>query len=152
MALLDFIKNRGEQRPAGEQRSQQQKPDNAKQMYTQKDAEDRANAKPIALDQKQEASVKEAGDLFRKGSASPEPGPEAPTPAPTESNTAPQQPMVQASMSQDKTAPALSPSSAQAGGLEKEQGVSVSEAPSPAQTPSPTQGKSPSRNPPSWDR
>ena len=47
MAFLEWIKNRGEHQPAGEQQSQQQ-PETAKQMYTRQDAEERVNAKPAS--------------------------------------------------------------------------------------------------------
>ena len=148
MALLDFIKNRGAQQPAPEQQTQQSSPENAKQMYTREAAEQKASAKPLALNAKDNAATKDAGDLFRQGTQSNEQAVSSPTPATTDSNTAPQQPMVQPSMNQDKDAPALSPTSAQAAGRESEQGVSVSEASSPSQTPSPARGQNHS----SWDR
>ena len=41
MAFLDFIKNRDLQRPAAEQQSQQQKPDNAREYFSRQDAQEK---------------------------------------------------------------------------------------------------------------
>ena len=147
MAMLDFIKNRQSQQ---QQTAEQPKPETAKQMFTREAGEERANQKPLQLTEKQEASVKEANGLFRQASDSKEQV--TPTPAPSGGATDPQQPMVQPSMNQDKAAPDMSPTSAQAGGREKQQGVSVSDAPTPTPTPSPGRGPSPTRTLPSWER
>lgn len=140
MALLDFIKNRGEQRPAAEQQSQQQRTDNAKQMYTHEAAQEKANARPVeAMSVEDQAQAKAIGEKMKSIPMEPETPPTSPAapssaPAPTE-GTDNQQAMKQLSMAQDKTAPDLSPSSAQMGMKE----VDAPAAPSvtPSSTPAP---------------
>jgi hypothetical protein len=143
MGLLDFIKNRNQ--PSAEPTTQP-KQETAKQMYTREAGEERAAAKPISLNEHHSAAATEANDLYRKGTQEGEHPAAASTPAPADSATDPQQPMVQPSMNQEKAAPPLTPTSAQAGAKEHEQEAHASVSPSP--TPSPTLP----RTTPSWER
>jgi hypothetical protein len=76
MGFLDFINKRQGQSPAGEQQSQQQKPETAKQMYAQEAAREQASR--IAPTADQETRAQKIGDEMRKASQpSQEPAPVA---------------------------------------------------------------------------
>jgi hypothetical protein len=148
MSLLDFIKNRQTQQPAAEQQSQQQQPETAKQMYGREAVEEKAAAKPISqISNEQMARVDKVGADLQKSFQTP--GAESAPSSPTD-GTDSAQPMRQPMMNQDNAAPALSPTSAQAGMTATEQ-----ESTSPSQD---SQAKSQSRpqtiarTTPSWER
>ncbi len=148
MGFLSFIKERQTQQPQEEQQSQQQKTETAKQMYSREAVEQAGGTKPVSLTPAQEASAKEAAGLFRQGTQATVEVTPAPTPTPGD-GASNQQPMKQNMMGQDKEAPALTPTSAQAG-------RSVSEIGPPAATPDKPEpsgnnkGRTP--EPPSWER
>jgi hypothetical protein len=147
MAFLDFIKNRGGQGQAVEQQSQQQKPD-VSQDISAKAAPDNSAAKPTDyVRPEQQARLAEAQALYSKGTQQPEQMTSAPGPMPAEGATDPQ-PMRQNMMSQDKAAPDLSPTSAQAGTRALE--VDGPSAPTP--TPAKSQQQTIARPSPSWER
>jgi hypothetical protein len=135
MAFLDFIRNREGQRPAGEQQSQQEQPETAKQMYTRQAAEEQANAKPVDRDMKPEQRAVMSDVQTKMRSSAEQPSETAaPSSAPADATANPQ-PMRQNMMNQDKAAPESSPTSAQSGATVKEvEGPSA-----PAETPSKTQ-------------
>ena len=138
MALLDFIKNRQTQPPAPKTQ-----PETAKAMYAREASQEKASQpSPASLSPDQQAKVKEVQATMQKASHSL--GQTSPSASPTE-GTANPQPMVQRATNQDKAAPALSPTSAQAGVRSHEQ---EKPSPSPAKTP----GKTMPRPPPSWER
>jgi hypothetical protein len=147
MALLDFIKNRGGQRAVGEQQSQQQTPETAKQMHTREALEEKATAKPVSqIPEDQRAKAAEVGEKIQ--AAIKVQGPDN-VPDPPSGGASSAQPMRQQMMSQDKAAPAMSPTSAQAGVTETEQ---KSNAPSQAQESSPSRQQTIARPAPSWER
>ena len=155
MAFLDFINNRQGQRPAGEQQSQQPKPETTKQMYTREAGQENAPAKQAEnLRPDQQAKVKEAQTLYRQGTQEVGQASSAPAAAPKDSTESPQAQM-QKSMNQDKVAPPLSPTSAQKGTP-----ATGKDAPAPSQDASSQSKERPleqtrqtiARRPPSWER
>ena len=154
MAFLDFIKNRqGQQQPAP-QPSQQHKPETAKEMYTQQATQDKAAAK--ALDQigpEQRAKVEDIKEKMQQATQHLRQNEQPASPAPTDGATGPQ-PMAQKMTSQDKAAPALSPTSAQAGtrATEQEAPAPSGESQAKAQEKSPDRPQTIARRPPSWER
>ena len=144
MSFLEFIKNRQTQRVSS--LPSQPKPETAKEMYSQQAIQEKTAAKPLdripAAQMEQVDGIK--ADLQRATqSASPNALPAAPAPGDATANP---QPMAQMSMNQDKAAPALSPTSAQAGarGHEQESGAKPEKVPERPQTIA--------RRPPSWER
>ena len=148
MALLDFIKNRHSQQQGGEKQSQQQQPETAKQMYGREAAEEKAAAKPISqIPDEQKARVDKVGADLQKAFQTP--GTENAPSSPTDSTDS-AQPMRQPMMNQDKAAPSLSPTSAQAGTPSTEQ---ESAAPSQDnQAKSQGRPQTIARTTPSWER
>jgi hypothetical protein len=140
MPFLDFIKNRGQavSAPANEQSGPG--PETAKQMYTREAAQAKETTRPISeMSRESLAEVQSIGAGMKPTPTEPDPQappPAAPTSAPAPSDGADnQQPMKQVSMAQDKTAPALSPSSAQMGMKDVEGPGSPAPSPSPSPAP-----------------
>jgi len=147
MAFLDFIKNRDRQQPAGEQQTQQ--PETAKQMYARQAGEEQATPKPSELVRpEQQAKVAEAQALFSK--ATQEPPSPTPPPSPAPVGAANPQPMKQQMMGQERIAPDMSPTSAQASARAED--VERPSAPAPAPTPEKSQHQTMARPTPSWER
>lgn len=151
MAFLDFVKNRQQSQSADQ--SQPSKTETAKEMYSREASQGKASAKSMQqMPPEQQAKVTEISGKLQQatqhmGQA------EAPAVAPQDSTASPQ-PMRQNMMSQDKAAPSLSPTSAQAGtpGTEQNapaasQDTSKSEAKSAQQT-----AQTMKRTSPSWER
>jgi hypothetical protein len=154
MAFLDFIKNRDGQRPTAEQQSQQQKPENAKEMYRQKDVQDKAALKPLdQIPADKRARVDAIRSELQKATQLQEKSAPVPTPAPADATASPQ-PMQQNMISQDKPAPDLSPTSAQKGtkAMEQEAPAAPDQPQSKAPEKSADQSKTIARRPPSWER
>jgi hypothetical protein len=153
MALLDFIKNR-KQQPSTEQ-TQNQKPETAKQMYAREAAQDRANQKPEPqIADAEKVKAKELGARIDAVAQETQQKVPAQTPAP-ESGASSPEPQRQMMTAQDKVAPSLSPTTAQAGTPAAEQEKNALAKGSPAQSqqksqepPKPTIA----RRPPSWER
>jgi hypothetical protein len=111
MAFLDFIKNRQseQQTPLQETKPEHAKPATAREMYAQQDAQEKANRTELTPDVKSKAD--EVMQAVNQASLS----------AQTQSPSSPSEgggsstPMRQAEMNQDKTAPALSPTTEQVG-------------------------------------
>lgn len=150
MAFLDFIKNRDGQRPTAEQQSQQQKPENAKEMYTRKDAQDRAAMKSLeSVPEQSKADIAEIRARLEKGSQHLNQGAASPTAAPADSTASPE-PSRQKIAGQDKAAPELSPTSLQAGKTSQEKDAgspSVEQTSIEKTSPSPTPSASPTPSP-----
>ena len=156
MAFLDFIKNRQEQQPVGEQQSQQQQPETAKQMYSREAVEAKAAEKPVAqIPESDKASARDIGSRVEQYSQDRAGNAFTGAPAPADSSAAPQA-MRQDANGQDKSAPALSPTDGQVAktALEKapdspSQGSQEKEpsSQSPAHTPNP-----PQRDRGGWER
>jgi hypothetical protein len=159
MAFLDFINNRQGQRPAAEQQSQQQsqqlKLETAKEMNTRGAGQENAPAKQFEnMRPDQQAKVKEAQTLFRKGTQEVSQTTSAPAPAPKDGTESPQAQM-QKSMNQDKVAPPQSPTSAQKGtpATEKDAPARSQEASTQSKERSQEQTRQTiARRPPSWER
>lgn len=151
MAFLDFVKNRQQSQSA--EQSQQSKPETAKEMYSRETSQSTAGAKSMQqMPPEQQAKVAEISGKLQQatqhmGQA------EAPSSAPQDGTTSPQ-PMAQKMTSQDKAAPALSPTSMQAGTRSTEQEAPASsEATSKSETKSAQQTqKTMARTSPSWER
>ncbi len=123
MAFLDFMKNRnaGRQQPAGD--SQQPKPGVVKEMYAERDAQQKAAEKPITPEVKEQAD--RAMAAMNKATQHQD-GPAAPSPSEGSSNSA----QLQKQNHQDKGQAALSPTddaSGKTAGQEKQ--------PAPEKTP-----------------
>jgi hypothetical protein len=140
MALLDFIKNRQTQQQSS---APEAKPETAKEMYARGSVQQKASEKsPASLSPDQQARVREVQATMSQATQSPD---QSQSPAsPSEGATNPQ-PMAQMATNQDKAAPALSPTTAQAGTRSHEH---ENASPSPARTPERTVP----RPPPSWER
>lgn len=154
MPMLDFIKNRHARQQSAEQPSQQSKPETAREMYAQQASQEKATARTMdQMPTEQKGRVDQIKADLQK--ASQNPGQDAPpnTPAPADSTASPQ-PMAQKMMNQDKAAPALSPTSAQAGtrATEQQQSAPSENSQSKAQKGSPDRSQTVARRPPSWER
>lgn len=146
MALLDFIRNREGQRPAGEQLSPQQ-PETAKQMYTRQAGAEQAAAKPSDLVRAdQQARLAEAQSLYEKGTQ----GTPSATPSPTSAPAGAEnpQPMQQQGVGQERVAPEMSPTS----GLASSRAQDVDGSSAPASIPAKSQQQTIARPAPSWER
>src|SRR5580658_11228328 len=131
MAFLDFIKNR-QQQSSGEQ-TQQQKPETAKEKYSREAVQEKANKKPLdQMPADQQAKAAAVKERMEKATQHMSQNSAAPAAAPADGASSPQ-PMRQNMTGQDKTAPALSPTSAQRGQTEKDS-PGKSNAPAETQT------------------
>ena len=149
MAFLDWIRERNaSQQPPVAQKAQEQKPATAKEMYARQDVQGKTTertmnrmppdqlAKVEAIKQRLEAATQHIGGN---------------TPAPTPAdNSGSREPMRQNMTAQDKTAPALSPTTAQAGQT-AEKGAPETSGKIPEKTPARSPQTVP-RRPPSWER
>jgi hypothetical protein len=154
MALLDFIKNRDGQRPAAEQQSQQQKPENAKEWHNRRDAELTAAQKPIReISEVDQSKARELGARLDKATQEIQQNAPASTPAPADSTSSPE-PMRQNMTGQEKSAPDLSPTSAQLGQTANEKAAAAPPQPEAEKTqqPGPQAGQSKTQRPPTWER
>jgi len=144
MAFLDFIKNRNQQ-PSD---APEQKPKTAKQMYTREAAQEKASAKPVdqGLTTDQRAVLSDVQGKMQAWT----PPENTPPPSPASPGAANPQPMAQKMENQENTAPALSPTSMQAGERSSEK---ESPAPSPeTQEKSSQRPQTMQRPTPSWER
>jgi hypothetical protein len=122
-------------------------------MYTRETAEQQAAAKPLSqISPEQQARVDTIKTDLQRATHSQGQNVEAPPPAPQDGAENPQ-PMAQKSMNQDKAAPELSPTSAQAGTRSTEQETpTVSEDTSRSPEHSPDRARTIARTTPSWER
>jgi hypothetical protein len=136
MAFLDFIKNRNQQQPVAE-KSQEQKPENAKQMYTREAAEQKAAEKPITPEVKAQAdkAMGTMREFQQQGSPS----------QPSVSEGSSPNAHLQKQDYQDKAQHALSPTDGAAGKTASQEKTKAPE----KQTERP---QTIARRPPSWER
>jgi hypothetical protein len=140
MALLDFIKNR---RTPQQSSTPETKPESAKEMYARESVQQKASEKsPASLSPDQQEKVREVQATMQQATHSPDQTPSSSSPSEGATNP---QPMAQMATNQDKAAPALSPTTAQAGTRSHEH---ENASPSPARTPERTIP----RPQPSWER
>jgi hypothetical protein len=150
MPFLDFIRNRPEQ---SQEPSTQQKPETAQEMYIREAGQERASATTM---DRMPAEQKERVEAIKSDlqKASKYVGSDTAAPASPDATANPQ-PMKQNMMNQEKAAPDLSPTSAQAGG----RAIDVDGPGAPVSTPSKEQSQTAEksqqtveRRPPSWER
>jgi hypothetical protein len=149
MAFLDFLKDRAVRQQPDADKSQTPKPEMAKQMYTREAAQERANQKPLTLEPRQQTELDAVRARLEK--ATQHLGPDStppPSPIPADSSGS-RESMRQNMTAQDKEAPALSPTSGQAGKTAIDKAPENS--PEPAK-PAPTKPPTLPRRPPSWER
>jgi len=149
MAFLDFIKNRQQQ---SVEQPTQPKQETAREMYAREAQQDTAGQRSVAqLPDVDKAQARELGERLDKATQSIRQDTGA-GPAPADTTGSPE-PMRQNMMSQDKSAPDLSPTSAQRGSVTHEQEASV---PSQEESQSPVrESQRPqtiARPAPSWER
>jgi hypothetical protein len=150
MAFLDFIKNREGQRPVAEQQSQQ-KTETYKEKNTRLDAQEKANAKPIAdIPAKDQTHARELGARLDKATQHIRADAPISTPAPDSGGG--KEALRQNMTGQDKEAPALSPTDAQMGkSAADEKTTQPQKQEAPAQDGA-SQQKTMARPSPSWER
>lgn len=155
MGFTDWIRNRQANRQQSvAQNTQEQKPETAKQMYNREAAQEEANRKPIEpqISEPHKVETRAAAELFDKVVRQPQgQGAPAQTPIPSDASGSPEA-VRQKATNQDKSAAALSPTSAQKGTPETEK-----QTPAPSTTPSKQPDSSPQRpqtlprTRPSWE-
>jgi hypothetical protein len=145
VALLDFIKNRNAARQQSVAQTQQQKPETAKEMYSRQDAQKTTSNAVDRMPPEQLAKVDEIKARMEKATQHVGQNAAAPQQSSGE-EPGNRQAMRQNMVSQDKTAPSMSPTSAQAGKPESEK--------APARTPQKSSQRphTVARRPPSWER
>jgi hypothetical protein len=146
MGFLDRF--RGEQQPAGQQQSQQQKPDVSQDVSTHQSSQNLSAKEAVTrLPEDVRSEARHLGERINKAAENSRADAPAMTQAPTDA-TSNQQPMRQAMSGQDNPVPDNSPTSAQ-------RGVRAEEVDRPS-APSPTPAQSPQRTfprpTPSWER
>jgi hypothetical protein len=115
MAFLDFMKNRTQAQQPVSQTAQTQKPETAKPMYAQEEVNDKATRPRVERMSKDQLSkAQEIGARFEAATKHLNQNVPSPPAGPADGATSPE-PSRQNMMNQDKTAPALSPTSMQAG-------------------------------------
>jgi hypothetical protein len=148
VALLDFIKNRkASQQQSASQASQAPKPETAKQMYTRQASEQQPRDSVDRLPADQKATVDEIKAELAKSMGPNHHEGNKPSPAPAGGAASPEA-MLQNMTGQDKTASALSPTSAHTGKTAAQESQSKDVAKDKAPTRPPTLP----RQAPSWER
>lgn len=148
--FVEWIKNRGEQRPTAEQQSQQQPKTEISQDVSTRQASQNLSAKEAVtrLPEDIRSDARQLGARISRAAENSRADAPALPQASAADATGNQQPMRQAMTGQDKPAPDQSPTSAQ-------RGVRAEEVESPS-VPSPTPAPSPQRTlprpTPSWER
>lgn len=113
MAILDFLKNHqaSQQQPVAE-KSQEQKPETAKQMYGRQAAQEKAHQKPMSeMPPDQKAKVEAIKEKLESSTQQTERN-DKPLSHPSKDSGEGPEAARQKLNAQDKTAPALSPTSA----------------------------------------
>ena len=141
MAFLDFIKTRKQQAPG--ETPQPPNPQTAREMYTQRDAQEKASAKPISPEVKAQADrvmqTLDKGSFHLRAE---------PAPAPSSGTGGNSEPMRQKALSQEHVAFLLSPTTTQVGRVAE----TPSEAPSKDSAERPARPQSPSKSRGGWER
>jgi hypothetical protein len=155
MALLDFINNRkASQEQAAASAKQAQRPETAKEMYTRQEAQERGAERSMGqLPPEQQAKVEAIKARLEKATQHIDKN--APTQSATPYDAAGNREALRQNMTgQDKAAPALSPTTAEAGKTAIENTPTPSKE-SPSKTPENTPSRAPQTTPrprPSWER
>jgi hypothetical protein len=154
MALLDFIKNRmARPQQADAPKPQQSKPETAKQMYTREAAQPASQRSLAQLPPEQFQQVSEIRARLER--ATQHAGQDSPARQASHGDApVSQEAMRQNMRAQNKTAPSMSPTSAQAGMTSVESGASLRPTPTPKVQQKTTQRpqQTIARRPPSWER
>jgi hypothetical protein len=156
MAFLDFVRNSGtgqEQSAAGN--TQTQKPATAKEMYKQQAEQEKPGRKALnQMPPDQQAKVEAISAKLQKATQHIQQKNTVQPGAPSDSGASPE-PMRQNMAGQDKAAPALSPTSMQAGITAAEKGATAPSQESSAKSPEKQALRARQtvpRRPPSWER
>lgn len=139
MALLDFIKRNAPQQQSVANKSQEQKPETAKEMYTREAVQEKAEQRPITPEVKAQAD--RATAAMEKATQHVTPNS---TPAPAEGGTNNAQ--LQKQSHQDKAQSSMSPTDGAAGITAAQE-----KQPAPEKTTHRPQ-QTVARRPPSWER
>jgi hypothetical protein len=129
MGFLGWIRNRNAaQQQSAANKSQEPRPENAKQMYAREAAQERANRTPLdRMPAEQQAKVDKIKATLEKATQHIERSTET-SPTPVDANGG-REAVRQNMTAQDKAAPAFSPTSAQAGKTPLEKPVKAPEKP-----------------------
>jgi hypothetical protein len=148
LGFIDWIKNHqaSKQQPLVASKLQDQKPETAKPAYARQAMQDKANEKPIEqIPQADKALARTVGERIDKATRQIQAP--RPTPAAPHDSASNPEPMRQTMMNQEKAAPALTPTSAQAG-----MPAGDKEAPSPSKEAPARTPEKPARAPQAWRR
>lgn len=152
MAFIDWIKNRNAApQQGGADKSQQQKPETAKQMYAREAAQEKAGKSSVdQMPPEQKAKAQEIGAKMEQATRPDGPGGNSPAPA---GGAASPEAMRQNMTGQERSAPALSPTGAHAGKTAQETPSQPAKEP-PAKTQDTPQSRPQTlpRRGPSWER
>lgn len=155
MAFPDLMRKQLErwQHKGAQEKGGHEKPETAKEMYTRKDAEQKANARPVEgqISESHKAQALEVGKRIDAATKHMGQG-RATQPAAPSDGAGSQQPMRQNAMNQDKSAPALSPTSAQKGTPATEKGTPSQEPAKQPEKAAPQRPQTMARPQPSWQR
>jgi hypothetical protein len=145
VAFLDFLKNRTQTQQPVAQKPQEQKPESAKEMYTRQSGQERAARNPIdRMPAEQREKVDAIKATLEKATQHRDGAVQMPAAEPEAMGN--REAARQNMTGQDKAAPALSPTSGQAG-------TPATEKESPANAPEkPARPQSLPRPKPSWER
>ena len=153
MAFLDWVKSKSQQQSIVS-KSQETKPETAKEMYTREAAQEKANLKPLdQMPADQRAKVEAIKATLEKATQHIDKSAQAPSPAAAD-GTGNREAVRQNMTGQDRTAPALSPTSAEAGRTGQSNAPTASHEP-PANTQDKAAGRTQQTVPrprPSWER
>jgi len=154
MALLDFMnKRKAAQQQSVANKSQEPKPETAKEMYTRQAGQEQT-ARPLdRMPPDQQAKVEGIKASLQKATQHIDKSAHSPSAAPADGNGS-REAMRQNMTGQDKTAPALSPTSAQSGTTaEKNTPGQLNETPAKTQEKAPGRAQQTVPRPkPSWER
>lgn len=154
MSLLDFIKNRNaSQQQSAEGKTPEQKPETAKAMYSREAAREKASQKPVeSMSPEHQARAKAVGATLQKATQHIDRIAHVPPAGPAD-DAGNRGAVRQNQTGQDKTAPALSPTSAEVGRTAEGNAPAPSPEP-PAKTQEKPAGREQTlpRPRPSWER
>jgi len=149
MGWKDWIPNRGQQHVA--EKPKAQKPQNAKQMYARQDGQEQANRTPLdRMPPEQRAQVDAIKAKLEKATQHIDGNAQRPSPASSDSDGG-REAARQNMAGQEKTAPALSPTSVQAGKTAQEKPTSPSQE-TPRTDKRQSRPQTVPRPKPSWER
>jgi len=155
MGVRDWFSGTATQEQPSAQNPPRNEPATAKELYRQQAAQAGGDDKAMQrMPPAQQAKVEAIREKLQKATQYREPNTPAMAPTSADSPTS-NEPMRQNMVSQDKAAPALSPTSAQAGKTAPDKSVATATKETPAKTqekPVPRAPQTVGRRPPSWER